>query len=189
MTGDATWFVESWFGADDWLQLQDENEVESLFSTENDDSPDLSHSQVQPQSEEQQQQNQPSLHLEETDQSQPEVQLPLQVHSDDEFETTLMNQVITQRGIFTKEAQIEMSNWITQNWECPFLKKEEEDYFCTKHGLTRRQVKTAFNNRRQRILAPFRLKGQQELLSRQQPVRRIGQLGAEPRIAPFQRTE
>jgi hypothetical protein len=36
--------------------------------------------------------------------------------------------------------------------------KETEDYFITKYGLTRRQVKTAFNNRRQRVIVPFRLK-------------------------------
>jgi hypothetical protein len=56
----------------------------------------------------------------------------------------------------TAEARREMTDWIIHHLPHPFLSKEQEDYFIIKYSLTRRQVKTGFSNRRQRIVAPMR---------------------------------
>jgi hypothetical protein len=56
-----------------------------------------------------------------------------------------------------------MNKWILEHTKNPFLTKGDEDYFMTKYGLTRRQVKTACNNRRQRIIVPVRLAAAEEL--------------------------
>jgi hypothetical protein len=69
----------------------------------------------------------------------------------------------TQSGTVTKEAGREMNQWIRHHLQCPFLTKAGEEYFMTKYGITRRQVKTGFNNRRQRIIAPMRSVKQNEL--------------------------
>jgi hypothetical protein len=60
------------------------------------------------------------------------------------------------RRSLSKEATCEMNQWIIAHAARPYLTKEEVHYFMTKHGLTHRQVKIAFNNRRQRIIAPMR---------------------------------
>jgi hypothetical protein len=52
---------------------------------------------------------------------------------------------------FSVEAREEMSNWVCEHLQHPFLTREMEDYFMLKYNMTRKQVKTAFNNRRQRI--------------------------------------
>jgi hypothetical protein len=67
------------------------------------------------------------------------------------------------RKSISAEAQLEMNEWITEHIRHPFLTTEEEDYFMAKYGITRRQVKTALNNRRQRIVTPIRLAAQREL--------------------------
>jgi hypothetical protein len=49
-----------------------------------------------------------------------------------------------------------MNQWILHHLQCPFLTKADEKYFMVKYGITRRQVKTGFHNRRQRIITPMR---------------------------------
>jgi hypothetical protein len=51
---------------------------------------------------------------------------------------------------------MEMSKWILSHLPDPFLAKEDENYFMAKYAMSRKQVKTAFNNRRQRVAGPFR---------------------------------
>jgi hypothetical protein len=60
------------------------------------------------------------------------------------------------RRPLSKEATCEMNQWIITHAVRPYLTKQEVHYFMTKHGLTRRQVKIAFNNRRQQIIAQIR---------------------------------
>jgi hypothetical protein len=60
------------------------------------------------------------------------------------------------RMSFPNEALMEMSRWIGEHLSDPFLSREEETFFMVKYGITRKQVKTAFNNRRQRLAVPFR---------------------------------
>jgi hypothetical protein len=86
-------------------------------------------------------------------QPQPQQQEPVQLSGHPE----------SQRTIFTLEFQREISQWFMQNMNTPMQTKDTEDYFITKYGLTRRQVKTAFNNRRQRVIVPFRLKYRNEI--------------------------
>jgi hypothetical protein len=61
------------------------------------------------------------------------------------------------------EAHREINDWIQQHMQHSFLTKADEDYFMAKYGIPRRQVKTAFNNRRQRIVTPIRSVMQKEL--------------------------
>jgi hypothetical protein len=61
-----------------------------------------------------------------------------------------------QRQPISSQARCEMNQWVIDHANSPFLSKEKEDYFMEKYNLTRRQVKTAFNNRRQRIIVPSR---------------------------------
>jgi hypothetical protein len=60
------------------------------------------------------------------------------------------------RRPISAQARCEMNQWVIDHAGNPFLSSETEEYFMGKYGLTRRQVKTAFNNRRQRIIAPSR---------------------------------
>jgi hypothetical protein len=66
------------------------------------------------------------------------------------------------RTSFPDEAQVEMSRWIRDHFTDPFLSREEETAFMVKYGITRKQVKTAFNNRRQRLAAPVRVRAIQQ---------------------------
>jgi hypothetical protein len=59
-----------------------------------------------------------------------------------------------------------MNDWIRQHMQHPYLTKAYEDYFMAKSGISQRHVKTAFNNRRQRIIAPIRSVTQKELQQR-----------------------
>jgi hypothetical protein len=108
---------------------------------------------------------------ESTSQSQSQLQLQLQVDIQCPVHFThnkTQNQSISHSGLhserqrttFPVEAQCELTDWIMKNHNCPFASKEVENHFIVKYGMTRKQVKTAFNNRRQRLLAPFRLKMQ-----------------------------
>jgi hypothetical protein len=63
----------------------------------------------------------------------------------------------TWRSKFPLEAQLDMVKWIYSHLANPFLAKEDEDYFIAKYGMTRAQVKTAFNNRRQRLVGRLQL--------------------------------
>jgi hypothetical protein len=63
-------------------------------------------------------------------------------------------------GTISAEACREMNDWILSHIKNPFLTKNEEDYFIIKFNLTRKQVKTAFNNRRQRMIGPRRIETQ-----------------------------
>jgi hypothetical protein len=65
-------------------------------------------------------------------------------------------------GHITNETWREMKEWILHHLHYQFLTKEEEDYFMAKYGILRHQVKTAFNNRRQQIVAPMHLVKQNE---------------------------
>jgi hypothetical protein len=154
MNSDATWFDESWFGSDDWLQPQNQSgiDIETLFATATERSADPFPPQPQPQS-----QPQHPVAVYSHHQLQAQVQVQVAVDPGANFEKALTGQA-KQREKFTREARNEMRNWMKEHWESPYLRKEEENYFCAKYGLTRRQVKTAFNNRRQRILAPLRVK-------------------------------
>jgi hypothetical protein len=67
------------------------------------------------------------------------------------------------RGTISAAARDEMNKWIIDHMKHPFLTKEEEEYFMAKYAITRRQVKTAFNNRRQRIVVPVRAAVQRDL--------------------------
>jgi hypothetical protein len=52
-------------------------------------------------------------------------------------------------GHITNEVRQEMNEWILHHLHHLhhlFLTKEEENYFISKYGILRRQVKTAFNN-------------------------------------------
>jgi hypothetical protein len=64
------------------------------------------------------------------------------------------------RTVFSAAAQREMEKWMTTNADHPFPTQEIEDRFILKYGMTRKQVKTAFNNRRQRLIPALRLKWQ-----------------------------
>jgi hypothetical protein len=61
----------------------------------------------------------------------------------------------THSSTVTKESGREMNQRILHYLQCPLLTKAEEDYFMINYGMMRRQVKTGFNNRRQRIIAPM----------------------------------
>jgi hypothetical protein len=76
---------------------------------------------------------------------------------DDEVKIVSPKEVEARHPI-PEQARSEMNEWILANIANPFLTKDQEDYFATKYGITRRQVKVAFNNRRQRIVAPVRRK-------------------------------
>jgi hypothetical protein len=80
---------------------------------------------------------------------------------------------MTGPGGITAAARAEMNAWVVDHIQNPFLTKEDEDYFMVKFSLARRQVKTAFNNRRQRIVAPARAAVQKQLQEQF-----IGQLAA-----------
>jgi hypothetical protein len=60
------------------------------------------------------------------------------------------------RRPFPEGAGVEMTEWIMEHLDDPWLTEKQEQYFSEKYGLTRRQVKMAFNNRRQRIVCPAR---------------------------------
>jgi hypothetical protein len=67
-----------------------------------------------------------------------------------------VSEEIEHRQPVPAEARCEMNQWIMSHTSHPFLSNKDEEYFMGKYGLTRRQVRTAFNNRRQRIIAPSR---------------------------------
>jgi hypothetical protein len=66
-----------------------------------------------------------------------------------------------QRAVFPVQAHRELANWILTHRDFPFASREVENHFITKYSMTRQQVKTAFNNRRQRLLIPLQSKSQQ----------------------------
>jgi hypothetical protein len=66
------------------------------------------------------------------------------------------------RVCFSPEAQREMSTWIVEHLQDSRLTREEENYFMTKYGATRKQIRTAFNNRRQRIATPLKVMHQEQ---------------------------
>jgi hypothetical protein len=84
----------------------------------------------------------------------------------------------------SQKAGREMNQWILHDLQCPFLTKVEESHFMVKYGMTRRQVKTGLNNRRQWIIAPMRLMKQNDL---QQPI--VSQLTAFGVTVPFLLTQ
>jgi hypothetical protein len=63
---------------------------------------------------------------------------------------------------FSPEAQREMKTWIIEHLQDSRLTREEENHFMTKYRATRKQIRTAFNNRRQRIVNPLQLMYQQQ---------------------------
>jgi hypothetical protein len=63
---------------------------------------------------------------------------------------------------FSPKAQREISTWIIEHLQDSRLTREEENYFMTKYGATREQIKTAFNNLRQRIATPLKLMHQEQ---------------------------
>jgi hypothetical protein len=63
---------------------------------------------------------------------------------------------------FSPETQREMSIWIIEHLQNSRLTREEENYFMTKYGATREQIRTAFNNRRQRIATSLKLMHQEQ---------------------------
>jgi hypothetical protein len=67
------------------------------------------------------------------------------------------------RILISEEANKEMSDWLIEHEKSPQLTRAEENFFMQKYGLTRREVKTAFNNRRQRVLPPLRVSRLSEL--------------------------
>jgi hypothetical protein len=74
------------------------------------------------------------------------------------------------RVCFSPEAQKEMNTWIIEHIHDSRLTSEEENHFMTKYGVTRKQIRTAFNNRRQRIVNPLKLmyqKQRQQMLLQQ----------------------
>jgi hypothetical protein len=84
-------------------------------------------------------------------------QIDFQEHEQQQRPTQLYRHPQSQRTVFTLEFQREISRWFIQQISTPLQTKATENYFIVKYGLTRRQVKTAFNNRRQRLVVPFRL--------------------------------
>jgi hypothetical protein len=64
------------------------------------------------------------------------------------------------RAVFPVEGHREMAQWLMENIDFPFATKEIENRFIAKYGMTRKQFRTAFNNRRQRLVPSFRLKRQ-----------------------------
>jgi hypothetical protein len=66
-----------------------------------------------------------------------------------------------QRAVFPVQAHRELADWIMTHGDFPFAPREVENHFITKYSMTRKQVKTAFNNRRQRLPIPVQSKSQQ----------------------------
>jgi hypothetical protein len=64
----------------------------------------------------------------------------------------------------SEEANKAMSDWLIEHENYPRLSKLEENSFMERYGLTRKEVKTAFNNRRQRVLPPLRVRHLSELV-------------------------
>jgi hypothetical protein len=54
------------------------------------------------------------------------------------------------------DAQKEMKKWFREHLSDPYLTVEQEDFFLTKYGLTRKYVKTFFNNQRSRLMKQIR---------------------------------
>jgi hypothetical protein len=59
------------------------------------------------------------------------------------------------RVTISHEAAREMRTWLFEHRHYPRLTNLQESYFMQKYCLTRREVRTAFNNRRQRVLPRF----------------------------------
>jgi hypothetical protein len=96
-------------------------------------------------------------------QPQPQPQMDFQEHKQQKRSTELYHHPESQRTVFTLEFQREISQWCMQNMTTPLRTKTTENYFIVKYRFTRRQVKTAFNDRRQRLVDPFRLEHQKQI--------------------------
>jgi hypothetical protein len=93
-----------------------------------------------------------------TPQPLPQPQIDFQQYEQQQKPDKLDHHPESQRTIFKFEFQREISRWFMQNINILLQTKDTEEDFIIKYELTRRQVKTAFNNRRQRMAVPFRLK-------------------------------
>jgi hypothetical protein len=98
------------------------------------------------------------------------------------IETSQNSNQVESRGTISTEARREMNSWILKHINNPFLTKDEEDYFIIKFKLTRQQVKTAFNNRRQRMIGPRQFMTQQRV--QQQFLNQLRTLGIPSAIGP-----
>jgi hypothetical protein len=78
------------------------------------------------------------------------------------------------RLVMPLEAHREMKNWILGNITRPFLTRDEENYFMAKYAMTRQQVRTAFNNRRQRVAGPIYAAARRQLEAQLAAVRSQG---------------
>jgi hypothetical protein len=54
----------------------------------------------------------------------------------------------------SQEANLEMTEWVLGHESYLRPTRADENYFMQKYGLTRYEVKTAFKNRRRRIVRP-----------------------------------
>jgi hypothetical protein len=60
------------------------------------------------------------------------------------------------RKTFSDEAHQAINIWLKENIRHPYMKKEQEDWFIATYNLTRSQLRTALNNRRQRFVKLIR---------------------------------